>query len=536
MSVEDLYEQKQIMKTKNIMKLLRCTIGSLLLVLILLGRCFGEAPKTTSQRKKIPATAKAKQDWIERIDKIHEPPGYMDWISSAWATMLLKQGIISTEDAPKAAAVIQQLWEFDFAGDERSWNQFYKNDAFFVKRLDKELAGMMMLARTQPPARQMLEVRHELMKQMCRIYDLQEATLDLATQHTKTIMPGYTHFRHAQPTTFGHYLLSVSDAVGRSTETLESAYHLMSLNEMGCGALAGTSWPIDRDLVSRYLGMEGLIENTNDAVSYTDGYLVVVCGLANVTNIASRTALELSYWSGVEYGFLDIGSNRGHSFMMPQKDGNPNSMEIVRMRAGRMIGHVTGVAAAGLRAPHGDVFEMVYLAEPTLNALKESEECISQLTGEMRKLQVNKERMLAVIRESYICATELANQMVRDYKMGYRTAHNIVNGFVLASREQKIPATEARVTLLEDATQTVLGRKLGMSEARLRELLDPAYFIKVTNSRGGVAPDEVTRMITDRRQKLADARTRHLKRIESLEQAQKLLLSDLGGLSKKSEK
>lgn len=509
------------------MKPLRRT-SSLLLAMILGGVCFGEAPESASAKKSASPDPEATADWIERIDKIHKP-GYMNWITASWATMLLKQGIISAEDAPKAAPVVLQLWEFDFAEDERAWWQFYKDHYFFVRRLDKELAGMMMIARTQPSGRQMLEVRHQLMKQMCQIYDLQEATLDLAEQHTTTIMPGYTHFRHAQPTTFGHYLLSVSDAIGRSTKTLERGYHLMSLNELGCGALAGTSWPIDRDLVSQYLGMDGLIENANDAVSYTDGYLVVVCGLTNVTNIASRVALEMSYWSGVEYGFVEIGGLRGTSFMMPQKASNPNDMELIRVHAGQMIGHLTGVAVAGLRTPHGDAFEMLHMAEPTLAALETTEKCTSKLTKEMRELQVNKERMLTVIKESYICATELANQMARDYELGYRTTHEIVNEFVLASREQKIPATEAQAELLDEAAQKVLGRKLGMAETRLRELLDPAYFIKVTDSRGGVAPDEVARMIADRRQKLADARARHLKRIETLEQAQREMLSDLRG-------
>jgi argininosuccinate lyase len=294
-------------------------------------------------------------------------------------------------------------------------------------------------------------VRHQLMKQLCRIYDLQDAALDLAEQHIDTIMPGYTHFRHAQPTTFGHYLLSVADAIARSTTTLEHGCHLMSLNEMGCGALAGTSWPIDRDLVTEYLGMDGLIENANDAVSYTDGYLVVVCGLTNVTNIASRAALDLSYWSGMEYGFLDIGFRRGTSFMMPQKDGNPNSMEFVRTRAGQLIGHLTSVATAGLRAPHGDVFEMLYIAEPTLAALEATEVCVSELANELRGMDVHKDRMLSLIRESYLAATELANQVVRDHGMGYRTAHDIVHRFVVASREQRIPATEARSELLDEA-------------------------------------------------------------------------------------
>jgi len=244
-------------------------------------------------------------------------------------------------------------------------------------------------------------------------------------------------------------------------------------------------------------------------------------------------ALEMSYWSGVEYGFLEIGHHRGTSFMMPQKASNPNDMELIRVHAGQMIGHLTGVAVAGLRTPHGDAFEMLHMAEPTLAALETTEKCTTKLTKELRKLQVHKDRMLAVITESYICATELANQMARDYELGYRTAHEIVNEFVLASREQKIPATEAQAELLDEAAQKVLGRKLGMAEARLRELLDPAYFARVTNSRGGVAPDEVARMIADRRQKLADLRARHMKRIEALELAQEKMLSDLRDICEK---
>jgi argininosuccinate lyase len=361
---------------------------------------------------------------------------------------------------------------------------------------------------------------------MCQIYDLQLAMLNLAEQHATTIMPGYTHERHAQPTTFGHYILSGFDAVQRSTATLEDGYHLMSLNEMGCGALAGTSWPIDRDLVSEYLGMEGLIENANDAVGYADGYLVVVTGLANVCNALSRMALEMKFWSGVEYGFLEMGFH-GASFMMPQKSTNPNSLEIIGLYAGQVIGHLTSVAIAGLREPHGDTIGMLHLMDPTLAALEAAEKPVTLMQREMQTLKVHPERMLAVIRESYIASTELANQIVRDHGFGYRTAHDIVKQFVLASETEKIPATEARASLLDEAAEKAVGKKLGMTDARLRELLDPAHFIKVTNSKGGVAPKEVARMIADRREKLTEARARHMKRIETLEQAQQKMLSDL---------
>jgi len=138
--------------------------------------------------------------------------------------------------------------------------------------------------------------------------------------------------------------------------------------------------------------------------------------------------------------------------------------------------------------------------------------------------------MLAGAREGNSCATELANQVVRDHGIDYRTAHKIVHDFVLESKRQGIPASEARADLLDAAAQNAIGKKLGMDEARLRELLDPVYFVKVTKSKGGVAPEEVARMVADRRKKLNGARARHLKRIEALQKAQNRLLSNLRAL------
>ena len=496
------------------------TASVLLLALVMGSVCPGESGKPAASAK-----AKAKPTCINRIDKVHAI-GCDDWITAAWTTMLIKQGIVPEKHAAAVARVVLEMLETPGPERNSGWTYFQRRQRDFNKKLGPEIGGNLMVVRTTPPARQAVYVRYQLMKRMCQIYDMQVATLDFAEKHAETIMPGYTHNRHAQPTTFGHYLLSVHDAVARSMEAVEQGYHLMSLNEMGCGALAGTSLPIDRDLVSEYLGMEGLIENANDAVSYTDGYLTVVSGLTNVTNITSRMALEMSFWSGVEYGFLEIGSH-GISFLMPQKSTNPNSLEIIRLNAGQMIGHLTSIAVAGLREPHGDTHAMLHMEDATLAALEVSERCITITTREMRQIKVYPERMLAVIRESYIASTELANQIVRDFGLDYRTAHGIIHDFVLTSREQKIPATKARADLLDAAAEKVIGKKLGMTDARLRELLDPAHFIKVTNSKGGVAPDEVARMIADRREQLANARARQLKRIETLEAAQKRLFADL---------
>ncbi|MGI5818236.1 MAG: lyase family protein [Armatimonadota bacterium] len=462
-------------------------------------------------------------DWPDRIDRIHDV-GCSDWLTAAWIAMLLRQGIVPEEHASDVARVTLEMLDDDIV----TWREgyFYRRQEWLIERLGEEAGGSLMVGRTVPPGEQMLQVRWQLMKCVCQILDMQDALLDAAEEYADAIMPGYTHTRHAQPTTFGHYLLSVLDAVVRSAEIVDSGYHYMNLNEMGAGALAGTSFPIDRDLVSRYLGMDGLIENANDAVSYTDGYLVVVCGLVNVANAVSRMATDLAYWSGDEFGFLEMGTH-GVSFMMPQKTTNPNSLERVRLYSGQMIGALTSVAVAGLREPQADTHAMLHLEDATLQAIELAGRVFPEVTKEMQRMEVDRERMRAVVEDSYIASTELANQFVREYGVDYRTGHEIIKRFVRASEGAGVPASQARAEMLEEVAEEVLGRRLGITDERLRELLDPAHFIEVTDSKGGVAPAEMARMIADRQERLETARNRHLARIETLEQAQARMVADL---------
>jgi len=341
------------------------------------------------------------------------------------------------------------------------------------------------------------------------------------------VMPGYTHIRHAQPTTFGHYLMSIYDPVDRSMKMIEDGYKAMSLNELGCGALAGTSWPIDRELVSRYLGLEGLLENTNDAVSYTDGYVLLLAGLTNVVTVISRMGLEMEFWSGLEYDFMDFEIGAG-SYMMPNKRGNQTYLENPQVAIAKMLGNLNEVAAMGIRIPHGDMQPMAYnMQEATIDAIGLINRHINPFIYHFPGMKVNKEKMLQTARKEYSCSTELANEIVRRLGIDYRTAHDIVHAFVLSSVEKGIQSKDADIKEFQKATQKIIGRELNLNEKELRTLLDPEYFVEVTNSRGGVAPSEVLRMIDDRWQKLEKARQRHIYRINKLEEGKSQMMSDL---------
>ena len=465
-----------------------------------------------------------------RIDKVHEP-ALLPWINTAWTVMQMKSGMIPERNIKKVSSALLEFWE----NPEPKYYDLYGLQSYVSERHGIEVGGDLMMARTRPPMRQQLAVRHELMKMICLMHDFQQVLLETATQHTHTVMPGYTHIRQAQPTTLGHYLMSIYDPIERSMKMVEDSYNAMSLNELGCGALAGTSWAIDRELVNKYLGLEGLIENTNDAVSYTDGYVLLIAGITNIISVISRMGLEMEFWSGLEYDFMDFDIGAG-SYMMPNKRNNQTYLENTTVAAAQMLGYLTEVASMGIRIPHGDMQPMAYnMMDAPIKAIGLINRHINPFLYHFPGMKVNTEKMLEAAREGYSCSTELANEIVRRFDIDYRTAHEIVHVFVIASDEKNIPSKEADISEFQKAAQKLIEKELNLSEKELRMILDPMHFVEVTNSQGGVSPSEVGRMIDDRWQKLEQARERHLKRIEKLEQGKSLMLNDLKELYKESE-
>jgi argininosuccinate lyase len=461
----------------------------------------------------------------DRIDNLYAP-SEESWLNTAWGVMEMKTGIVPEDKIAPMAEALLKFWENPEI--QHKYKDYYGLQNYISELYGDQVAGFLMVARTLPTMRQQFAVRHELTKLLTMLYDFSQVLLETADLTKEAVMPGYTHFRHAQPTTLGHYLMSVYDAVWRSLSTVEEGYKMMSLNELGCGALAGTSWPIDREMVSRYLGCEGLIENTNDAVSYTDGYVQLVAGLSNVMAILSRLGVDLYNWSTLEYNFLDFEIGGG-SFMMPNKRSNQGYFENTYIASARMVGYLTEVAAMGIRIPHGDMNAMAYnMKYATLNAIEDlGDWIVKPLLYHLPGMKVYENNMMEIARKGYSCSTELANEIVRRFGIDYLTAHTVVNVFVKKSEQEGIPSKDAEIKIFDLATNEVIGRKLDLSESNLRKILDPVWFVEVTNSRGGISPSEVSRMITDRWRQLDLARQRHLDRIDEADSAKQQMLNDL---------
>ncbi len=458
------------------------------------------------------------------------------WIDAAWAAMLLTQGIIPAQHAAAVAAAARDF----LRQPPKGFEGFGGLERWVCERHGAAVGGSLTIGRTVPSLDQMTRVKRELLKMMNVVYDVMDTVLDSAAGSLDAVMPGYTHIRHAQPTTFGHYLLSVFDPLERSMRQTEAGYGLMNLNELGCGALAGTSLPIDRDRVSAYLGLEGLIENANDAVAYTDGYVTVVAALANVNAVLSRFALDLNVWSSEEVAFLDVpwvrfvGTAAGvkqqahtHSHFMPNKTNNCPTLERTRVGAAEVLGALTEVTAMGMRTPHADMHEMLHMADATLRAIRATAYYTHPYIFTLPAMTLDRGRMLQAARSGWSAATELGNRLVLDHALDYRTAHDILNAFIHASKQAGVPAAEARLADLEAAAEAVVGRRLGMTEAALRQSLDPVCFVRASGSAGGVAMAETARMLGARRERMAAAWARHEGRVSGLERAKRLLLADL---------
>lgn len=488
---------------------------------------------------------KYETDLTKRADTVFSRPNYWTWINASWEVMMMKQGLIPEEDHRKIAGALLELWE----NPELS-HQFAGTKAvipFVEDRHGIEVAGNLSMARTNPPFRQMFPIRWKGLKVIALLHDIQEALLDAAERHKDAVMVGYTHMRHAQPTTLGHYLLSVHDGLSRGVEQVEYGYKYVNANLLGCGALAGTSLEIDRKLVTRYLGMEDEVENSNDCMAYIEAYVPLVAGLTMTMDVVSRISLELGMWTGREYNFIDLEGYGAHSFMMPNKRDNPGILERNRQAAAIMAGLLTEVSMMGTRAPYGDTYEMIgYDAtlsydllrlgdipgtipkgNAVIRALYHAHSNLNTFPHIISSIRAKEQKMLETAREGYSSSTELANELKRNHGVDYRTAHEIVNRFVKESIRKEIPAYLADVNILEKAARDVTGSKLGMTEENLRLALDPEHFVEVTDSQGGVAPSEVSRMVTERRKDLREARARHEAILEKMEQGHQTLYEDL---------
>jgi argininosuccinate lyase len=320
------------------------------------------------------------------------------------------------------------------------------------------------------------------------------ALLSQAERHAALVMPGYTHLQVAQPVTFGHHLLAYVAMLERDRERLADCRGRTNRLPLGAAALAGTTFPIDRERVARELGFEGLSENSLDAVSDRD-FAIEFCAVASLTMVhLSRLAEELVLWASPRYGFVRLPDRYcTGSSIMPQKK-NPDVPELVRGKSGRVFGSLVALLALMKGQPLAYNKDNQEDKEPLFDAAATVRGSLEVFAGLVEGLEPEPKAMRAALLEGHATATDLADYLVRK-GLPFRDAHEAV--------AQAVREAERSGQDLASLPLATLQRFSGKISADVKRILTPEGSVAARDHIGGTAPAQVRKAIARARKRLA---------------------------------
>ncbi|RPH36892.1 argininosuccinate lyase [bacterium] len=326
-----------------------------------------------------------------------------------------------------------------------------------------------------------------------RIRALQRVLVKLASQHQKVLMPGYTHLQRAQPILFGHHVLAYVEMLDRDYERFLDGLRRAAKSPLGSGALAGTSFSIDRAAVAKELGLEGIVENSIDAVSDRDALLEFIASAAITMMHLSRLAEELVLWSSREWNFIEISDAFATgSSIMPQKK-NPDMAELVRGKTGRVYGDLVALLTVMKGLPLAYNRDMQEDKEPLFDAADTLAGSLQMMALMLQTMTVHGDRFEAELKSDFLVATELADYLVRK-GLPFRKAHALVGSIV-----QHCEQSGATLQALPLETYRTFSPLFG---ADAMAALGPRASLTAKQSAGSTSPAEVSKALRRWKKKL----------------------------------
>jgi argininosuccinate lyase len=315
--------------------------------------------------------------------------------------------------------------------------------------------------------------------------DYQQALAEKALAHAGTVMPGFTHLQTAQPVTFGHHLLAYVEMAARDRGRLADARRRLNESPLGSAALAGTSFPLDRDMTAKALGFDRPTANSLDAVSDRDFVLETLSAAAIAAIHLSRFAEEIVIWCSPLAGLLKLSDRfTTGSSIMPQKR-NPDAAELVRAKVGRIIGALNALFVVMKGLPLAYQKDMQEDKEGTMDAFAALSLSLVAMTGMVRDMEPDAARMKKAAGEGYATATDLADWLVRSLNLPFREAHHVTGRIVAAAAETGVPLHRLPLAAMQAVEPRITGEVFAV--------LSVERSVKSRTSYGGTAPANVRR-------------------------------------------
>ncbi len=402
--------------------------------------------------------------------------------------MLAEQGIISVSEADDIVGglrIIAVEIESGTFSDDLACEDIHMNIEKRLFEIIGPVAGKLHTGRSrndQVALDMHLYLREELAHIDQLLKKLQVTIIDLARENEDLIVPGYTHLQRAQPLLLAHHLLAYFWMLGRDRERIKSVAKGIDLMPLGAGALAGTGFPVNRELVAEKLGFSALYENSIDAVSDRD-YLIEFLAFASILIMhLSRFSEELILWNSSEFGFIEIDdAYTTGSSMMPQKK-NPDVAELVRGKTGRIYGALFAMLTMMKGIPLAYNKDMQEDKEGLFDVVDQLKVILPIFAGMLQTMTIKKERLLNAIDDDYLCATDIADYLASK-GVAFRDAHHIVGEMIAYTNR-----ASKRLRELNDQERSSFHPFLAV---KIDELYNPARVVEARKSRGGTSPTAV---------------------------------------------
>ena len=437
----------------------------------------------------VSAKADVKEEWRKTVQSADNFKDYKFLDSER----LKEENIIDDEIADNILGALDQLIEdgYNELVFDPSVEDIHMAIENYVTDKIGPTAGFMHTAKSrndQVATDVRLVLRDKITETQIGILEFMEGLVEKAGEHLETVFIGYTHLQHAQPITIAHHLMAHVQALKRDYERLEDTYKRVNLNPLGSAAMTTTSFPINRQLTTDLLGFDAYLENSMDGVSSRDFISETVFDLSALCTTLSKICEELILWSTYEFGIIEMADEYSStSSIMPQKK-NPEVAELARAKSTIVNGELVTILTILKAIPYTYNRDLQEITPHLWNAVKVTQDTLSIVTKMLLSVKFKEDRCLELAGTNFATATDLADIMVREKQIPFRTAHKIVGRIVNEATASGLKEADITSEYIDDIASELGFEKLGLEDDLVQKALNPLENVKMRTVPGGPSP------------------------------------------------
>jgi argininosuccinate lyase len=405
------------------------------------------------------------------------------------------------------------------------WNVIHGGEEYMRKFCEEEQSGWLHLGRSSPSLRVVasrIAFRNLLLQIMASALELRAKFIDVAEAHVETLMPGYSYIQHIEPTTLGFYLMSFVEPLERDFERLKNSYRNANISAVGTGAAYGIEFPLDLERFDALLGFDAAPWNARDSIRNYDYMIETYMALALMHNTLGRVAMDFLIWHSSEFDFIELAGRLSITSSISPQMRIPYVLEFVHGTSGLLTGRL--MEALAITKTASDQLEMATMLPAEFwKCADESRRAMDALMDALGDMKVNKARMAQCANEYWSQASTVVGYLVKEHGMSYRTGHQVLAFMMRKVADARIPPSQVRPEMLEEAVREYTGRTIGVTQEVLDRLFDAMHCVRERKYRSGGAPERVVEHIAAARRNLAEDRKHVTERAGRIEAAHKRL-------------